>query len=108
MATTTSEIEASRERSALFRDEEDDAKTEPPDDLPISGQTFYPMPQPGPEVDCVRDQLVQYDAAWEVVKANISATTTAYGFPIQVQDLHIHKEKTMDNYWEEVNNEFKS
>ena len=108
VAATNIEMEVSKEKSAPNRDDEDDAKTEPPDDLPTSGQIFYPMPQPGPEVDCVRDQLVQYDAAWEMVKQTLTASTTAYGFPIHIKDLHIHKDKTMDNHLEEVNGEFKS
>uniref|UniRef100_A0A915EUU8 Adenylate kinase 9 n=1 Tax=Echinococcus canadensis TaxID=519352 RepID=A0A915EUU8_9CEST len=105
VTTETSEREPSKDKSGLFHDDED-AMTEPPEDPPTSGQTFYPMPQPGPEVDCVRDQLIQFDKAWEASKQGLSQSITAYGFPVHVQDLSIHKDKTLDNLLEEVNNEF--
>ncbi|KAL5965146.1 Adenylate kinase 9, partial [Taenia solium] len=100
-----SERELTKEKSDVPHDE-DDAMTEPPEDPPTSGQIYHPMPQPGPEVDCVRDQLVQFDKAWEASKQALSASTTAYGFPVHVQDLSIRKDKTLDNLLAEVNNEF--
>lgn len=106
-AAGVSEKELSKEKSDVLRDE-DDAMTEPPEDPPTSGQIYHPMPQPGPEVDCVRDQLVQFDKAWEASKQGLSISTTAYGFPVHVQDLSIRKDKTLDNLLAEVNNEFGS
>ncbi|KAM7542180.1 hypothetical protein Aperf_G00000005329 [Anoplocephala perfoliata] len=85
----------------------DDAVTEPPEDPPISRQTFFPMPQPGPEVDCVREQLVQYDSKWETVKENLSKSATAYRMPVRTMDLSINKDKSTDDLLEEIDREFK-
>ncbi|KAM3176028.1 hypothetical protein ACTXT7_007328 [Hymenolepis weldensis] len=87
--------------------EEDDARTEPPEDPPISSQTFCPMPQPGPELDCVREQLVRYDTKWETVKENLSNSNTAYGFSVNTVDLGINKDQSIEDLLVKVEKEFK-
>lgn len=86
----------------------DDAVTEPPEDPPISRQSFFPMPQPGPEVDCVREQLVRYDSRWEAVKERLSKSATAYRMPVKAVDLSINKEKSPSDLLEEIDQEIKS
>lgn len=88
--------------------EEDDARTEPPEDPPISSLTFYPMPQPGPELDCVREQLIRYDTKWETVKENLSNSNTAYGFSVNTVDLGISKDQSIEDLLVKVKEEFKS
>lgn len=88
--------------------EEDDAVTEPPEDPPASHTVFEPMPRPGPEVDCVRDQLLKFHASWEATKQIILNTLSAYGYPVRPRDISINDEKTQDAMMAEVDAEFKS
>ncbi|VDO04588.1 unnamed protein product [Rodentolepis nana] len=104
MNTKPSKTDHSRSEGS----DDDDAKTEPPEDPPISSQIFYPMPQPGPELDCVREKLVQYDTKWEAVKESLSASNTAYGYPVTAIDLGISKNQLIEDLLAEVEGEFKT
>ncbi|VDD79669.1 unnamed protein product [Mesocestoides corti] len=105
-ATETADGSTKEKTQSKAKADDDDSVTEPPEDPPGSNQAFDPMPQPGPEVDCVRDQLVRFDAAWETSKQAISGYSTAYDFPVRTQEILIRKNTTLDNIYDEVNEEF--
>ncbi len=87
--------------------DDDDAITEPPEDPPAT-KVFDPMPKPGPEVDCVRGALKQFDATWTDAKVILGSATTAYGYPVKSLELSISDDRKLDVIVAEVDAEMQS